>query len=242
MNELVLPITATNLPSGFCPKDYNAILQAFVAQMLVTFPNTFSGVTASSSPPADITQTWIQLDALGRPTRTYNFAQGKWLSQHPLPPGFTMIWFNALPDFTVFDGGDASAISAISGPMWQQAQDSSGKLLMQGQFPLGVGTLPSGTIINVAQAGGEENHVLTVPEMPPHTHAVNILVSPSAGSNQNSYTPVPTGTASADFFTKSTGGDPTTGTPPVTALGHNCIPPYLGIYVLQRSAKLYYAV
>lgn len=241
MNQLILKVTATNLPSGFCPTDYNAILQGFVPQMSVAFPTTFSGVDSGTTPPDDKTEVWRQLDALGRPIRTYNFAQGKWLSEHPLPPGFTMIWLNALPDFTNFDGGDANALSAISGQMWQQAQDSTGKLLMQGQFPIGAGTLTSGTIINVGQVGGEENHILTAQEMPPHSHGVDILQAQGAGSNQAYYTPGP-GTVGSTFNTNPQGGDPASGNPPITALPHNNIPPYFGVYILQRTQRGWYAV
>lgn len=241
MNQLILPVKAAPLPQGFCPNNYQDILAQFASLMTVTFPNTFSGVTASTSPPTDTTQAWFQLDSLGRPTRLYYFAQGKWLSLHPQVPGSVMIWPVALPDFTVFDGGDASAPSAVSGPMWQQAQDSSGNVILAGQFPVGVGTLqPSGTAVGIGATGGEDVHTLTTSEIPVHQHFLSghfrELTADAASDADGGVVGYTAGAAVPPLPvvqpTDNVGG----------GQSHNNLPPYFAVYFLQRTNRLFYSV
>lgn len=230
MNALNLQVNAGNLPTGFCPATLQEMLVGFSAVQSVTFPSTFAGVTVSSSKPTDQTQAWLQLDSLGRPTRLYWFAQGAWLSLHPCVPGFTMIWTGALPDFTTFDGGDANALSQISGPMWEEV------VSLRVRFPLGAGTLPSGTVINSGDIGGEENHTLSLNEIPSHTHAIPNFGGPVGATAVivgDNATPI----AQPDISTRATGGNPDG-----TTAGHQNMPPYLGVYFLRRTSKLYYSV
>lgn len=239
MNELVLPVTPGNLPDGFCPASYQDLLNNFSAVQSVTFPSTLGGITVSGSKPTDITRAWLQLDTLGRPIRLYYFAQGYWLSQHPLQPGHTMIWIGPLPDFTTFDGGDNGAAGPSSGPMWQQAVDAGGNLVLQAQFPIGAGTLPSGKVITNGTTGGEENHILTTQEIPPHTHEITVEPTSSDGANT---TALFKGAGLQIPTDGGTVGDPASGTPPTKALPHNCMPPYYGVYFLQRTNRLFYSV
>lgn len=236
---------------------------AYAAAGFVVIPDSVSQVIWQASKPVDSTVTWGQLDSLGRPVRIYRFAQGAWLSYNTMVPGLTMWWFAALPDFTVFDGGDSNPISDISGPMWQQAKDSNGNLIAA-MFPMPAGTLPSGTVLALGQTGGEENHILASGESFPHRHKLFTTeqVAPSDGDNSPSNISLNDSVASSD---NPTGGRPsnyslqkgsipptigvsstelgdTSVTPAVAALPHNNIPPFIVGYLLQRTAKLYYAV
>lgn len=42
---------------------------------------------------------------------------------------------------------------------------------LQGRFPIGMGTAPSGQVYNVGEAGGVEQLQLTINNLPPHSHA-----------------------------------------------------------------------
>ena len=253
-----VPISPQQLPSGFCPASYQEMWNGFAAAGLVNIPDAVSQMLWQASKPTDNTVTWGQLDSLGRPVRIYKFAQGAWLSLHPSAPGLTMWWFSALPDFTTFDGGDSNPLSDISGPMWQQAKDSNGNLIAA-MFPIPAGTLPSGTVLSLGATGGEENHTLTGPETPPHTHFIantdqittggatdnplnannSVAYRTDNGHDNPDYTLRGTNTAPTIGKTSNFGGD--TSTPPVTK-GHNTMPPYIVGYLLQRTARLYYAV
>lgn len=240
--QLVLPVQAATLPAGFCPPDYQTMANGFAGIYSVIFPTTFTGITTSSTKPSDQTQAWLQLDSLGRPVRLYFFAQGAWLSLHPTVPGLTMWWFSALPDFTTFDGGDANGIGPASGPMWQQAKDSGGNLIAA-RFPIAAGTLPSGTILSVGGTGGEEKHVLTLDETPPHTHnCAAVSQGGGGGSGAELFQANEVNNVSqsnVNLVTASTGG--VVG-PPAVANAHNTLPVFIVGYLLQKTGRIFYAV
>jgi len=233
-NATVLQVQAGNLPQGYCPASLQDLLNNFSKVQTVTFQqsggSTNGFLQVGTAKPSDTSNPWQQLDSLGRPVRIYVFAQGAWLSLHPLVPGFTMIWTGALPDFTIFDGGDSNALSAISGPMWEVVSS------LQDNFPVG-----AGGAYGVGATGGEAAHTLTSAELP----ALKLRL-PFKGT---------------DGFLGSTDalGDPMTGyginddpTPKsrqlltTEALGgggsHNNLPPYLGVYFVRRTSRLFFAV
>jgi hypothetical protein len=85
---------------------------------------------------------------------------------------------------------------------------------------------------NVNDVGGEENHTLTVAEMPGHTHGYNVITSTGNGSNcpSNSNPPCKTfGGGSAPTYmtynSSSTGG----------GNGHNNMPPFhILSYIMKK--------
>lgn len=251
-----IPITPQQLPSGFCPQDYQGMWNAFAAAGYVTLPDSLAQIVKQASKPTDSTVVWIQLDGLGRPVRTYTFAQGAWLSLHPQVPGQTVWWFSALPDFTLFDGGDANPLTDISGPMWQKALDSNGNLI-SAKFPLTQGTLPSGTTVNLGNTGGEENHILQASEIPAHTHfmaTAEQVQQPTVDNSPSNLTAL-TNVAAANnanggrtsqyaLWAGTSGVTPSVGPTGTVGggLGHNTMPPYVVGYLLQRTSRLYYAV
>lgn len=249
-NQLILPVVAGQLPTGFCPPDLQSMLNGFSAVQTVTFPSTFTGIVKSATKPTDTTQVWQQLDAMGNPTQIYVFANGAWISRHPLPSGFIMLWLTVLPSFNTFDGGDGNALSSISGPMWEVVTDFAAR------SPMGVGTLPSGAVIAVDATAGEEVHVLTAAEGsadPNHTHTIGRFGSAASGdtflltgastkdgsANRNTG-----GGAVTDTLANQTGSYAVSSTPNSTAtpVGHNTIHPVLGCYFLRRTARQFYLV
>lgn len=238
MNELILPITPASLPQGFCPSDYQAMLNGFAANMSVTFPSTFTGIEVSATKPSDTTKAWLQLDAQGRPVRLYYFAQGAWLSLHPDVPGKTIIWTTAIPTLTSFDGGDAGVLSSISGPMWEEV------VAMRAKFPVGAGTLDSGTVLAPGDIGGEEKHTLLTAEMPAHSHIWNPSTSTASGNNADPAGGLlslqSTNPANEKFYNTSTVGG--NGATPSVTQAHNNMPPYFTVAFLRRTNRLFYVV
>lgn len=262
-----VPVTPGNLPLGYCPASYQDLLNTFSANQTVTVPSALSQIVWQTNAPAPGNNVaWGKLDTLGRPLGVYFFAQGAWLKIHPLVPGLVQWWFSALPDFTTFDGGDGNSVSAISGPMWAQAVDGNGNLI-QAAFPVVGGTLPSGKVLSIGGAGGEENHILIPGEDVPHQHMmVNtdqtttagptsstfIIQANTAGNNQ-AYQLMADATLPTIGPTSVVGGvtppPVPTGTGIVTpngysaqyqARGHNTMPPYVVGYLLQRTTRLFY--
>jgi hypothetical protein len=252
--SLTLPITPTSLPQGFCPASYQEMWNEFAAHGNVVIPNGgLSGISVSATKPTDQSRPWLQLDEFGRPIRLYWFASGSWLSLHPLPSGSTIWWFDTLPNLNTFDGGDASAESAVTGPMWRQAKRLDGTLIAA-QFPIVAGTLPSTTVLANGDVGGEENHVL-LPSETNHFHGTgdgSIAVDGQWCIRPWSSTGVGTGAHSIDTTAPpavapvlSSGALGTsdalaTSTPSV---GHNTMPLYVVGYLLQRTPlRKFYSV
>lgn len=245
-NDLILKVSPGQLPVGACPASYQEMLNLFSANQTVTFPSTFAGVTVSATKPTDTTQAWLQLDSLGRPVRLYYFAQGAWLSQHPMVPDMAMPWFGTLPNFNTFDGGDSNTVSSISGPMWELVTEIAAK------FPLAAGTLPSGIVVAAGDTGGEEKHILTEQENGPHTHDLDLITPLSSKwSNGDSNSgKIATGggalssgadasiTATSPFFQIDTSGGDSSG----AGVGHQNMPPYYGMNWIRRSQRLFYVV
>jgi microcystin-dependent protein len=240
--SLILPVVSGQLPNGFCPSTYQDMVNGFSAVQTVTFPNTFTGITVSSTTPADQTQAWLQLDSLGRPVRLYYFASGAWISMHPAVPGTTIIWTTTLPTFSTFDGGDANPLSAISGPMWEEVT------ALRAVFPIGVGTLPSGTAIAVGGTGGNEKVTLDATNMPAHNHQLYVGASDgSVGGIRAALQTVDTphsGTDAAYQTSDGSGGSNyvknSYGDAGGASVAHDNVPPYVGVYYLRRTNRLFY--
>lgn len=220
-----IPVQPTQLPSGFCPEGYQSLLNAFSAHQFVDVTGVAGGLTVSATKPSDQSLPWLQLDQFGRPVRIYKFAQGAWLSLHPDVSGKTILWTTTLPDFTTFDGGDALAASAISGPMWEEVTE------LRARFPLGAGTLPSATAVAIGDTGGEELHVLVIDELPEHAHTVSARTA--SDINAGGRTIAGNGTEFPDSFNTGTVG---------ADQGHATMPPWLGVAFLRRTSRMYYRV
>lgn len=240
----LLPVIPGQLPSGFCATDYQSILNEFSAHQSVDVSAaTGSGIVVSATKPVTGDLPWLRLDAFGRPERIYWFASGAWLSLHPSVPGLTQWWFDVLPDFTTFDGGDALALSAISGPMWQQAKNSDG-VVIAAKFPVAAGTLPSGTVLAQGATGGEEKHTLTADEIP---GGVPTTVAAGSTGSQLSETPGSASIAGILYNSAATGNDSgqlvvTTKAAAGGVVAGNNMPPFVVGYLLQRTTRLFYAI
>ena len=241
------------LPQGFCPATWQAALNGIGGALTVDIPSA-SGFTISVTKPSSTGNVWYRIDSLGRFLGIYIFGQGSWLSAHPLASGLTQWWFAALPNFATFDGGDSSSVGPASGPMWQQAMDGNGTLIAA-KFIVSAGTLPSTAVLSLGGVGGEEQHTLATSEIPAHQHSLVVGASPGGGQSTSYVVP-----GSGSYIAQSLNGGNTTegyaltadstGAIPATGLSsnvgssgsHNTMPPYVVGYLLQRTARLFYAV
>ena len=255
-----IPVQAGQLPQGFCPSTFQAMAVAFAAIYSVNVgAQTGINVVVQPGQPSQQNVLWLQTDSLGRPIRFYYYGQGAWLSLHPLVPGLTMWWFQVLPNFTQFDGGDSNALGPQSGPMWQQALDVNGNVIAA-KFPVAAGTLPSGTVLVNGGTGGEEKHILvdaeqTVPSTHQHVYgradAANsreAAFAKSTGTDTSpnstgpligyagSYSEVPLGNQQGVYLETASVAQPQ------PAAGHNTLPCYIVGYLIQRTSRLFYSV
>lgn len=261
-----IPLNIGSLPNNFCPATYQQMLNGFGAALSVTIPAGSGGIVISPTKPTNTSSVWFQIDLLGRFQRMYLFGQGAWLSAHPLIAGSTVWWFNSLPNFSTFDGGDASAtVGPASGAMWRQALDYNGNLIAA-KFVLTPGTLPSTAVVSIGDSGGEETHLLTSLEGaqdPLHQHLVGRFKGASGTDGTYGYFHYEassllasavsgqliqgggTFTQSADISSVLTGNYIKTSVVDPAAASvtpHNNMSPYVTGFLLQRTSRIFYAV
>ncbi len=257
--SIALDIVAETLPEGICAviNSEQDRLNIYADNLRANFPGDITGIAIGTTPPSDLTKAWLQLNNNLYPVRLYTFANGHWQSMHPQVPGTIIIWDNALPDFTLFDGGDAGAPGLSSGPMWEEVTQ------LRARFPVGVGTLPSTTALDVTDTGGNEtvNQSLT-----PHIHVdgkfkgasgdtsndPEFLFSALAGASLTGLVrrinPQGGGVQPDEDISNCLGPYMIT-TQPLQADGSlvppstlNIMPPYYTVYYLRRTARQFYKV
>ena len=253
--SLTLPITPSTLPQGFCPADYQEMWNGYASHGSVVIPSgSLGGVQVSATVPTDQERPWLQLDAFGRPVRLYWFAGGSWLSLHPMVSGLTLWWFDFMDATTIktFDGGDATAPSDTTGPMWQFAKNDDG-VEIAAMFPIAPGTLPSTTVLAQGDTGGAEEVILTAAQAN-HFHGIgDSITNAFAKWCTRAWSAIASvGTATQSLVQSNWGPDAAIAsgslgtsdalTSPTASTPHNNMPPYVVGYLLQRTPRLYYSV
>lgn len=254
-----IQVQVGNLPNGFCPTGngaYQQMLNAFMQATLWTLPGNFNGVNFGPTKPGpdDTDKPWFRLNLDGTPDRWYWYFNGQWVSPHPILPGNgvsgpIILWDGALPDFTIFDGGNGNPVAYADGPMWEEVTKAQGRSpIHPGQYDV-----PHASHnYTVQEQTGQENHELILGEIPAHTHfrdqsgvfeGVQCQTPPAGGFQPG--TLVGPGVQSGLFrdtgFAGGVGGTPD-GSTPATTTPHNTVHPVYGVYLLRRTARVAYAV
>lgn len=147
-----------------------------------------------------------------------------------------------------FWGGDGtdpgvSAPTPISGAVWQV--DPAFAAL----FPLGVGTLPDGTVVTVAHNGGHQDVTIGLTNMPAHEHfiaeafASHGALTPTnqlaVARDDGEYNLAGDPRAATVGLTSTTGGDPLNANATVPV---QVTPPFRGVYFICRTSRAFYFV
>lgn len=187
---------------------------------------------------------------------SWNIDVGLWVRPHPVPPSSQsrILWVGDTTSLQSYDGGDANPAGDASGPMWTEDEDFRAK------FPVGPGTMPSGTVIGVGGTGGVDQATIPVAAMPPHQHIVPFSASPSATSDPGTGEVFPgtvkygigfSFTNNGQLVENTTGGTrprcyPLTSqfsTDPAPAVDQDPIdllPPYRGVFFIKRTSRRFY--
>lgn len=250
-------IQPASFPEGYCPASWQRFANDLANGMSGYVPGEYNFFNYGDTEPAvsDRTKPWFRLFADGSPDKWYVFANGLWVSPHVLPPGSRAIAPSSLlsaADVWAWDGGDGtdpsvSAPTDASGAMWEVDPAFAAK------FPVGIGTFAGGTVVNVSDTGGEDEHVLTDPEVPPHTHKLlSEELTPDSGAvSVDSTNQVSAGNSSGGsdraYALQGSDDDATIGLSSEeqgngsgAADGHNNLPPYVGVIFIRRTARLYH--
>lgn len=249
MSNVTYPVDAGSLAPGACPSTYQELADLLASIYSVTVNTNNTGIVVSATKPADTTVVWKQLDASTlRPIRDYVFVGGLWLSRHTVESGIITLWAGSIANLWSFDGGDGtdpgtSPPTPISGAMWEEVAELKAKI------PIGVGTLPSGTVLALGATGGAESV-----NLPAHTHLVGRFSDDAQddpffilGSGTNASTLKGCfGNLNADNrqpFSSLTGSVMQTDVVnSATPIPQATMPPYYSLYFIRRTARQYFVV
>lgn len=227
------PITLLpgSLPAGYCissAQDLNIDIVSRISAFLNdTFPGVWVGATAPTADYRD--RVWFNTTN----GRWYWFTTGDWFTQARTPAGPSgerMIWLDTEANLWLFDGGDGTNPSSVSptattGAMWMRDTTADAR------FPLGIGTLPSGTVIAIATPpAGDETVTLDETQIPAHTHGPGGGLSKFWGFKAGAGAPYGStlGTDTVlESLTDATGG----------GLSHTNMPPWYPIILAKRTSR-----
>lgn len=229
-NLTLITLTAPSLPANYCPASYQKLANDIIGGTQATFNSTVGNSFFNFGPtiPSINNQIFPWLDQDGQ---WWIFDQGFWVYKNTVAAnGYDRrIFVGTTTDLLSYDGGDGTiTVTPRTGPMWMV------DTLFDARFPVGVGAFAASGAVAVNGTAtatsivGEDQHTLTVPEIPAHTHNFFPLVT--ADANNGGANGVQYGTT-ANVATSSTGG----------GTAHNNLPPFYGVYFIKRTARVYYS-
>lgn len=223
----LIDLSSVKLPDGTCfPGSMQDLLDLIVDSMQAELPDsvTLFNFGPNTPPTEREDQPWIKTSGTGQLLGIYTFTNGNW---EPQDPPFTT------GDILMFSGSEGDIQPpwyVCNGQTIQSIQNNqiTNQIVLpdlRGRFIVGTGqrVLPTGssdtaTDFATGQTGGEETHVLTVPELPAHAHNLGALGSLPTAPPDYSFIDNSVSTLS-DLVTGMTGGDG----------AHNNLPPYYAL-------------
>jgi hypothetical protein len=246
MSNVLIPILPGNLPSSYCFTTWQKLLVDISNnQQAVLDGSSYFNYGPTTPAPEFELYPWLRTTDM----RWYAF-NGWWLSPNPEAASgdARRIWVGTLTgagSLEEYDGGESGVASASAGVMWERDTDFDDRI------PIGVGALTDAT-----QAGvdaGAATHTLTEAEGATgvHTHGFGKYLNGAAGLSSvgNNTVPSYTGSVVQGIAGASTAPDTTANlfTLPsgaagagVTPAAFSVLPPVRGVYIIKRSARIYY--
>lgn len=217
-----------------CFSTYQELYNAMIERLSGTLPDASVKYIISDTAPTadDQDKLWLKTSS-GAPVRIFKFYNGAWVWPHALDPSDSriQIYKGTAASVDTLDGGVAGTAQEASGPFWEIDTDLSAR------FPVGVGTLASGTAIAEGGTGGEDEHTLVQAELPDHSHSFTVNEFNNFDSSNAS---------AAQLLLGDQAVQSVTSTPSVSVSGggsdepHNNMPPYYGVYFIKRTIRKYY--
>lgn len=220
---------STSVSTGYCiyhiPASGKGITIGGIAEgegFNVKMPATFSGsISAGGNYNGQyVTGTWLQTTQatdLGRkPSKVAVLDESGWIYSRALS---SLILEAVYPVGSIYMSVNSTSPATLFGGTWQA---------IKGKFLLG-----QSSAHKAGTTGGEENHTLTVDEMPKHTHAMYFGNSgaPEAWEPDGGSYLVDSVTQDKHTWWAQLGMDYAGG-----GASHNNMPPYLAVYIWKRTA------
>lgn len=225
MPSTLLPILPGTLPPQPCYSNEQQRLNAYAEAMSAKLEGGLAFYNFGDSLPsaANRIYPWFRTTD----SRWYFFS-GDWISRVAYSVHERRIFVGTLSQLETYDGGDANAPSDRSGPMWQADSEFAAK------FPVGVGSLPGGTVIGELDSGGSETATLTTANLPGIQRLDPSDTDP--GLSDNFFNPNAYAVdvdIDAPWIRKSIVG---------TSTPFSVVPPYIGVFFIKWTGRIFYKV
>jgi hypothetical protein len=235
----IIRLIAPSLPAGYCittPQQFaNDLFESASAQFQSSVGNSF--FNTGSGPISADNQIFPWFDSQGL---WWFFGNGTWQRPHAVPAGGSerRLWMGSPTDLQTYDGGSATVSNpANSGPMWEIDTTFAAR------FPVGVGSFPSGAVVAVGTTAGDELTTLTTLNLPPHSHDYtsfrrdSVQLYGSTIVTLDVFNEVSGPALNGPIYTSSSVGGAGS---PAAAVPFVNTPPYVGVYFIKRTARVYY--
>lgn len=213
------------------------------------------GVIKSASAPTATNRDklWIKLDGSNRPVGHFIWQGGLWIWPHDTPASGSerRIWVGTTGALETYDGGATGTVGDASGPMWDVDTAFDGRALIgQGTIP---DTSPARTIAVTGTSdslGGIGNWLKTLLRVELPNFRLKLFGSteegePAANPDGDSVIAqrlnVDSDAQSYDMAEDEVSSDPTIGVTDALGSGQAFVqaPPFYGIYVIKRTARIF---
>lgn len=224
-------IIAPTLPAHLAC--YQALINEGVGKAVVQLDTTgFTNILKQSTTPSATQRNYLWFNTNDDRTYRWDATIGAWVIRHEISPGNNdrRLWVGTTTQLETYDGGASGTVGDAAGPMWEVDTGPAAKFL------IGVGSLPSGTAIAVRGTGGNETVTLEVENLPEIDKLEESLTDPGIANNFFSQSQTTFGTGAVDvdsdapWIKRTTQGEEEAFT---------IVPPYFGIYVIKRTARVY---
>jgi len=240
-NLTLITLTPPSLPTNYCPLSYQNLANDIIGGTQAVFNSTIGNSFFNFGPtfPSINNRIYPWLDENGQ---WWIFKGGFWVYKNPVTAAYERrIYVGTTTDLLSYDGGDGTAVAGDTfGPMWEVDTE------FEARFPVGVGAfVASGAVAVMGKATstaivGEDQHTLSAPEIPSHTHSLGANGKPAVF--WDSFVQEAGGDGNASFSFNGSVPETSTSTGGVIGGGgaHNNLPPFYGVYFIKRTIRVYY--
>lgn len=240
-NNAVISLVPGTLPTGYCFTTLQQLNNDIISLASGYLPGKYNTFNYGSDTPAaeDRDKPWFRLFVDGTPDKWYVYFNGAWSTPYRVPATSSerMLWVGSLVDLQSYDGGSPGAVTATTGPFWEEDTDFAGR------SPMHPGAIPASNPAKTLAVGedfGEGAHLQDTQEVGPHPHPFSHPRVEGSGS---------TDITGGDVIAGDVGTGPQTGT--ASALSNTyttvqkampVIHPVRGIFICKRTIRTLWTV
>ena len=249
MAVLPVQLIPPTFPEGYCPPSLQQFANDLQSGTQLSSGISLDTLVISDTAPADHSKAWFKtvggIVTAASKLFVWSTALSLWVAPNPEQDlSARRLWAGALGagagNLDEYDGGSTAAVGPATGPMWEEDPT------FVGRSPMHPGIIPTANpakTLTVGEDYGEGAHLMTAQEVAPHNHALS--ADASITNVNGSIKTVTTGAGGPGLAIGLT-APPSTDLAVVpnafttTQQAMPVIHPVRGIYVIRRTARIFY--